>query len=130
MYIKIENDIITEIYEHQVDNTFYFDDDVLIEVGWSVHTWTDGFPTGFSSPPTILTEEEITQDIYNSKVEQVQKFREELLKESDWIVIRAVDTNTDIPTEWQVYRQALRDITIHPNYPDLLDSDWPVKPTI
>ena len=130
MYIIVEDNKIKEIHEQQVERGFYFDDGVVLEIGWNVDSWVDGFPTAFSSPPTILTEEEITQDIYNSKVEQVQKFREELLKESDWIVIRAVDTNTDIPTEWQVYRQALRDITIHPNYPDLLDSDWPVKPTI
>jgi len=26
------------------------------------------------------------------------------------------------------YRQALRDITTHPNWPNLEESDWPVKP--
>ena len=26
------------------------------------------------------------------------------------------------------YRQALRDITGHDNWPNLSDSDWPVKP--
>lgn len=26
------------------------------------------------------------------------------------------------------YRQALRDITTHPNWPNLEESDWPTKP--
>jgi hypothetical protein len=29
---------------------------------------------------------------------------------------------------WVDYRQALRDITNHVNFPYLADEDWPVKP--
>lgn len=33
------------------------------------------------------------------------------------------------PTQAQLdYRQALRDITDHANFPNLSDSDWPTKP--
>jgi|TARA_B100001093_G_C26826027_1_gene1014036 hypothetical protein len=28
----------------------------------------------------------------------------------------------------KTYRQALRDITEHSNWPNLLDNDWPTKP--
>jgi hypothetical protein len=31
-------------------------------------------------------------------------------------------------TEMATYRQALRDITGHANFPYLEDADWPVKP--
>lgn len=31
-------------------------------------------------------------------------------------------------TEMQTYRQALRDITSHPNWPNLSAGDWPSKP--
>lgn len=37
--------------------------------------------------------------------------REKLLKETDWVVVRAAETGTSVPQEWQEYRQALRDIT-------------------
>jgi hypothetical protein len=31
-------------------------------------------------------------------------------------------------TAWGTYRQALRDITGHVNFPYLTEADWPVKP--
>jgi len=37
--------------------------------------------------------------------------RDALLNETDWIVIKAKETGTTIPTAWKTYRQALRDIT-------------------
>ena len=37
--------------------------------------------------------------------------RNTLLNESDYIVIKAKETGTTIPTAWKTYRQALRDIT-------------------
>ena len=50
--------------------------------------------------------------------------RETLLQETDWWA------NSDVTmTEAQrTYRQALRDITSHANWPHLEASDWPVKP--
>ena len=37
--------------------------------------------------------------------------RNTLLNESDYVVIKAKETGTTIPTAWKTYRQALRDIT-------------------
>ena len=37
--------------------------------------------------------------------------------------------SSDKKTEYQTYRQALRDITTHSNWPKLEDSDWPTKPS-
>jgi hypothetical protein len=37
--------------------------------------------------------------------------RDALLNETDWIVTKAKETGTTIPTAWKTYRQALRDIT-------------------
>lgn len=39
----------------------------------------------------------------------------------------ALSDNT-MTTEMATYRQALRDITSHANWPHLNDDDWPVKP--
>lgn len=54
--------------------------------------------------------------------------RDNLLSDCDWIVIMHTEKGTNIPLEWEVYRQALRDITSHANFPHLSDADWPVKP--
>jgi hypothetical protein len=53
--------------------------------------------------------------------------RDMLLSQSDWTVVKAVDQGTPIPTDWQTYRQALRDITNQPGYPTNIV--WPVAPT-
>lgn len=52
--------------------------------------------------------------------------RDDLLAKSDW---RSLPDSPPMSTEWVNYRQALRDITNHPNWPHLDPSDWPTKPT-
>lgn len=54
--------------------------------------------------------------------------RDRLLAESDWRVIKAYERGENIPAEWELYRQALRDITSHVNFPHLAQDDWPAKP--
>jgi len=54
--------------------------------------------------------------------------RFELLQETDWVVAKAQELGTAIPSEWATYRQALRDITSHANWPHLDEADWPIKP--
>lgn len=128
MYIKIENNIITEIHQTEVENSYFIEDGVMLEVGWTVGLWDGDKPIGFGGPVMLPTAEQIQQAEYDNAVYEVNTKREFLLQETDWIVIRAVDTNTAIPIEWQTYRQALRDITVHDNYPFLQDADWPIKP--
>ena len=53
-----------------------------------------------------------------------RKLRDEKLAETDFYALSDV-TMTDAMT---TYRQALRDITSHSNWPNLEDADWPVKP--
>jgi hypothetical protein len=50
--------------------------------------------------------------------------RDKLLVETDWMALSDVTMSTEMTT----YRQALRDITNHANWPNLQDADWPVKP--
>jgi len=61
--------------------------------------------------------------------------RNALLAESDWMVIRSQETSTTLDADWATYRQALRDIPTHSNWPDLAypspdgsDGDWPLAP--
>ena len=54
----------------------------------------------------------------------VRNKRDSLLKETDWYGL----TDVTMPTEMAVYRQALRDITSHANFPHITAEDWPVAP--
>ena len=56
---------------------------------------------------------------------QVRSQRDSLLKDTDWLSIRAADTATPMPTEWSTYRQALRDVT---EQSDPFNIVWPTKP--
>lgn len=58
----------------------------------------------------------------------VRSQRDALLASTDWLVIKAQETGGSISAEWAAYRQALRDITSHANFPHLDEADWPVKP--
>ena len=51
--------------------------------------------------------------------------RDTLLAETDWTQVADAPVDT---AAWATYRQALRDITTHTNWPNLSESDWPVKP--
>ena len=56
-----------------------------------------------------------------------------LLAETDWMG----NSDVTMSNDWKTYRQALRDITTHSNWPNLKvpdmdgsgDNDWPVKPS-
>ena len=54
----------------------------------------------------------------------VRKRRDALLKETDWYGL----SDITMPAEMATYRQALRDITTHANFPNLTETDWPTKP--
>ena len=54
--------------------------------------------------------------------------RDTLLSETDWLTMRSSDTATPMPAAWHTYRQALRDITSHVDFPHLDEADWPTKP--
>lgn len=50
--------------------------------------------------------------------------RDAKLAETDWHGMSDVTMSSDMTT----YRQALRDLPTHSNWPDLEDADWPTKP--
>jgi len=50
--------------------------------------------------------------------------RNSLLSDTDWTAMSDVTMADDMKT----YRQALRDLPTHKNWPNLEDADWPTKP--
>ena len=69
---------------------------------------------------TNKTEEQIALDAADAR-----KKRDILLAETDYW---AAPDRPDMTAEQIAYRQALRDITDHANWPHLSDDDWPSKP--
>ena len=56
--------------------------------------------------------------------EGVRTARDAKLAETDWTAL----TDVTMAAEMATYRQALRDITDHANFPNLQDTDWPETP--
>ncbi|MDC1523981.1 phage tail assembly chaperone [Planktomarina temperata] len=56
----------------------------------------------------------------------IRSRRDNLLQETDWIVIKSYERGANIPAEWELYRQALRDITSQAGFP--YSVEWPTKP--
>ena len=88
-------------------------DPVLVDGQWK-QTWVI----------TDATPEEVTQRAAQ-QADDMRNKRNVLLANSDWTQI--ADAPVDAAA-WATYRQALRDVTNHVNFPYLTDEDWPVEP--
>jgi hypothetical protein len=60
----------------------------------------------------------------NRAAENNRNRRDELIAETDWWAV----ADRTMTAEQTAYRQALRDITTHANWPHLEEADWPTKP--
>ena len=117
--------VLTDKYTEGVDYSF----EEGVSKRYENMTWLSG-----NEP----TEEQFNTwvDEYNvaEALRQVRVIRDTLLKETDWITIKAYDQQQPVPTDWANYRQALRDMTQqHPQIDDngnLIESSitWPEKP--
>ncbi len=82
---------------------------------------------------TLFTQVEAQTAAYRARIDEqtatsVRNTRNKLLADTDWIVIMHTEKGTNIPATVEIYRQALRDITDHANFPHLAEDDWPTKP--
>jgi len=76
---------------------------------------------------TDASAEEIAERTANESA-NVRSERDQLLADTDWTVLQDSPLTDAQTADWVIYRQALRDITGHANFPYLQDADWPVKP--
>lgn len=78
---------------------------------------------------TIITKTQQEQEFLAKRAAEqwsiIRTQRDQLLKETDWVTIRSIDTNQPMSLAWSVYRQALRDITLQS---DPFQIQWPEKP--
>ncbi len=77
---------------------------------------------------TTAAEQEATYKAQKDaeQAKNVRATRDEKLKECDWIVIKNLETNSNIPGAWEVYRQALRDVPSQAGFPWTVT--WPDAP--
>lgn len=75
--------------------------------------WTDG-SWSVRGPNTA------EQDL---KMHSTRQMRNELLTASDWTQINDAPVNSAV---WSIYRQALRDLTLQPGFPWVVE--WPTPP--
>lgn len=68
-----------------------------------------------------MSDEEV---ILASIADGTRSLRNQLLAETDFYALSDVTMSDSIAT----YRQALRDLPNHENWPELNEEDWPVKP--
>jgi len=60
----------------------------------------------------------------NEAAKRNRSQRDSLISKTDWWAV----SDRTMTSAQTTYRQALRDITSHSNWPNLRDSDWPTKP--
>jgi len=59
--------------------------------------------------------------------ESVRTERDKLMHETDWIIVKAKETSTNVPTAIKTYRQELRDLPSADGFPHTMT--WPTKPS-
>ena len=112
----------TEVGQYQTvvrDGVIQDDSDNWIE-NWVVRDMFD------DSDGTTKAEKEAAYQLeIDTRVAQdFRTIRDNLLKETDFYALSDVTMSTEMAT----YRQALRDITTHENWPNIQPDDWPTKP--
>jgi hypothetical protein len=98
--------------------------------GNTVEAWSvvDKFAKTTAEDGTVTTkaqhEKAHTASLVADKETGVRTDRDQRIALTDWTGMSDVTMTSDMTT----YRQALRDITIHANFPDLEKEDWPTSP--
>ena len=99
------------------------------------HKIVNGITGEITYVPYTAEEEAERQAAINAQpvllMEGVRSKRNQLLTETDWVTLKAIDDSNDglgiqLPQVWIDYRQALRDLPA--NTVDPANPVWPVKP--
>jgi len=94
-----------------------------------VYAWTERDMFADTTEDGVITTKAEHEAAYQTKLDDeagasVRSERDRLLAETDWTGLSDVTMSAEMTT----YRQALRDITDHENFPYLTEDDWPTKP--
>jgi hypothetical protein len=125
-----------------VSNFYLLDNQTLKQYGWYPYRFQAvqiGENQYYDGSDFVIEEMEVVeyQKVRNKTQQEIQEEiegmwratrdrRNELLSESDWTQLPDSPLSNQKQTEWQIYRQALRDIT---NQPNPFSINWPSKPS-
>ena len=107
---------------------------------WSVNGNTYECINWLDKTKTKPTEDEVNKKIDELKAAEpmnlLREERDRLIAQSDWMIVRAKETSTNIPAAWKTYRQSLRDLpaSADPKLDsegllDMTSVTWPTKPS-
>lgn len=74
-----------------------------------------------------LTDAQVQAIVAQEALDQLRRYRDKKLAESDWTNVQDSPVTGSKLTEWQTYRQSLRDIT--DTYSNIQEVVWPTKPS-
>lgn len=121
---KSESTVFVTEAPETLEPNQYFVDEADLEEGKQTARW---IKDGTSVRP--MTDEEMAAELAelgaNSAATANRATRDALLSATDWYVIKALESGGTVPANVATYRQALRDITEHTEWPLLDELDWP-----
>lgn len=95
---------------------------------WTVkEMFTEYTATDENGIETTVTVQDQKDAVVTNKGNKEREKRDKLLKETDWLAIKAFETNTTLSSDMATYRQALRDIPQQEGFPNTIT--WPTKPS-
>jgi len=106
---------VTPVGAPSVDHTKHVNEGTPVYDGGWKQTWV----------VTDASQEEI-DEATESQAERVRSDRDSRLAKTDWMVIKHLELNENIPGKWEVYRQDLRDVPQQPGFP--WNVTWPIEP--
>lgn len=74
----------------------------------------------------IITAEQREAEAIETAWKDFRSERDRLLAETDWVILRNLETSEPVPQKWLDYRQSLRDLTN--TIEDPTKPVWPSKP--
>lgn len=86
----------------------------------------DGSTIRSATPAEI--EAEIAELTAAAAEDMNRRKRDGLLGGCDWVVVKALEEGATVPAAWVTYRQALRDMPDHTEWPLVDENDWPTAP--
>lgn len=146
MYAKVDNNIVTEVFnlkekynnvsfpnngpsQEWLEENNLYSVTVFKQHDRNTEKLVSCEPYFENNQVFLVTVQQLTEEEINSKNESqwanIRSTRNNLLKDSDWTALVDVSLSTEKKSEWAIYRQALRDIT---NQQDPFDITWPTVP--
>lgn len=107
--------------------------DATVSEQYNAIIWQDESQT---KPTEDEVNTKVTELVNAYPMELLRKERDRLIGQSDWRIVMAKETGTNIPAAWKTYRQALRDLPAS-STPKLDSNDdldmssvtWPTPPS-